>query len=96
MANTSENMQNVLLLVDTMKIKLLLSEALLLQQQHDIKDGGKTARKRKIQHRYRNGCHMAMCTSVVISHLEDVGLNTELPVATQRLPDVYGGYTDIP
>ena len=37
----------MLLLVDTMKIKLLLSEALILQQQQEINDGEKTARRRK-------------------------------------------------
>ena len=51
MTNISENLQNVLLLVDTMKIKLLLSEVLFLQQQREINDGGKTARKRKRKRR---------------------------------------------
>ena len=47
-----------------------------------------------------------MCTSVVISwkakkkkkktHPEDAGFHTKLPVATRRLPDVYGDYTDTP
>ena len=64
MANTSENLQNVLLLVDTMRLKLLLSEAIFLQQQHEMKDGEKTARNRKI--------HMAMCTSDVISWRQNI------------------------
>ena len=82
MANTSENLQNVLLLVDTMKINLFFQKLFL---------------QKWPSHGNVYICgHFVKAKYIKFSHPEDAGLNTELPVATRRHPDVYGGYTDTP
>ena len=72
-------------------LKHLLLDALFLQQQHEIKDGEKKWEKLKNSHGNVYIWSEVISWRQKFSHPEDAGHNTELSVATWRLPDIPGG-----
>ena len=88
MENTPENFQNMILLVNIMKIKVLVAEALILRE-HEIREEGTDRRKRR-------GLHIhGFNTDIHGVNTDELNNRTLVPGERRSQHGAPGGYTDV-